>query len=132
MIGSLPRYRPRALKRPALAYTRLRRRRAPRPNRAVAAPRTSSTELAIFAHGPAEFPVATARAREPRGRLIALAAALQRWFVERWQWLRPRTVPVAFAALGMVAVMKSADYLAHYQDDAAQPARTVHIVLAPR
>jgi len=132
MIGSLPRYRPRALKRPALAYTRLRRRRAPRPARADAALHTSSTELVLFAHGPAEFPVATARAREPRGRVIALAGALQRWFAERWQWLRPRTVPVAFAALGMVAVIKSADYLAHYQDDAAPSVQAVHVDLAPR
>ena len=57
--------------------------------------------------------MATVRAREPRGIAIAMLAALARWFAARWTWLRPRLVPVLVAAIGMVLVLISADYLAH-------------------
>jgi hypothetical protein len=129
--GWLPRYRPLGLRRPTLAYNRRRRRSQPRGNQA---PRTASShpELVQFDRGPAEFPVAMIRPREPRARMVALAAGLQRWLVARWQWFRPRTVPVAVAALGMIAVLKSADYLAHHHGDPAPNARVVHIDLAPR
>jgi hypothetical protein len=34
-------------------------------------------------------------------------------FSTAWRWLRPRTVPVVFAALGAVFVIASAEYLSH-------------------
>jgi hypothetical protein len=83
----------------------------------------------LFDHGPTEFPVATAVAREPRARMIALVADLQRWLSARWQWLRPRTVPCAVACLGMLALIASADYLAHQNVEAPH---VVHIDIAPR
>jgi hypothetical protein len=129
--GWLPRYRAIGLRRPTLAYAR-RRKRSPRANQQVPHAATGSPELALFDHGPTEFPVATVRPHEPRARLIALAGGLQRWLVARWQWFRPRTVPVAVAALGMIAVLKSADYLAHYHGDPAPHVRVVHIDFAPR
>lgn len=132
MIGLLPRYRSRALKRPTLAYTRLRRRAKARAKNQ--APRTTqvNTEIVLFDHGPAEFPVATVRPRHARARAIALVGALQQWLLARWRWLRPRTVPVAVAALGMAAVLKSADYLAQDHGEASPHVRVVHIDLAQR
>jgi hypothetical protein len=86
-----------------------------------------------FDPGRAEFPIASMRPREVRGRVIALAGAMQRWLYARWQWLRPRTVPCAVAALGMLAVLASADYLAHHEADHARIARpAVHVDLAAR
>ena len=94
------------------AYTPRRHRRSPK--RAPAG-RTVHHEIVLFDQGPAEFPVATVRPRAPRARAIALAADITRWLAARWSWLRPRTVPVLVAALGMILVLISADYLAHQQ-----------------
>ncbi|HTL32652.1 MAG TPA: hypothetical protein VL326_05990 [Kofleriaceae bacterium] len=69
-----------------------------------------------FDHGPSEFPLATIRPREARGRVIAAMAALQRWLVARWVWFKPRTMPCVVAGLGMMAVIAAADYLAHHID----------------
>jgi hypothetical protein len=66
-----------------------------------------------FDHGPAEFPIAIVRPREPRARVLALLGDLQRWTFDRWLWLRPRTIPVLAAVAGMILVLMSADYLAH-------------------
>lgn len=133
--GWLPRYRPRIaspLDRRSLGYTR-RRRSRPRGNKAASAPCTVNTEIVSFDHGPVEFPVATVRPREARAQLIALVGALQAWLVARWQWLRPRSVPCAVAGLGMLAVLASADYLAHYKDACMDrhTAAAVHVQLAP-
>ena len=145
--GWIPRYRPRGLTplKRTLAHTRGRRRASTRraPQTRVAGAGTS--ELVVFdpvgqsesgllhlGHGPAEFPVAALRPREARARVVALLAALQHWLVARWQWFKPRTLPCAVAGLGMMAVMVSADYLAHYKSDAHRVARPAHIELAPR
>lgn len=132
--GSLPRYRPRALlHRSTLAYRRVRKRSRPRANLAAKTTRVPHTEIVLFDHGPAEFPLATMRPRETGARVTAALGALQRWLVDRWHWLRPRSVPCAVAALGMIAVMASADYLAHYEEDCvSQHAVPVHVDLAPR
>jgi hypothetical protein len=145
--GWIPRYRPRGLTplKRTLAYTRGRRRASTRRGAQVRTAGAASTDLVLFdpvgqsesgllhlGHGPAEFPVAALRPREARARAIALVAALQRWLVARWQWFKPRTVPCAVASLGMIAVMVSADYLAHFKTDAHHVARPAHIELAPR
>jgi hypothetical protein len=93
-----------------------------------------NNEIVLFDHGPHEFPVATARPTEPRARAIALVADLQRWLAARWEWFKPRTVPCAVAGLGMIAVLASADYLAHHDDPCAakKPANVVRVDLAPR
>lgn len=132
-IGWLPQYRARGLRKSPLAFRRVRRRRRSPQRAREQAPRAQpvTTELALFDRGAAEFPVATARPREPRARAIALVGALQRWLGARWQWLKPRTVPCAVAGLGMLAMLEAADYLTHAHEDAAPPARVVHIDLAP-
>lgn len=136
--GWLPRYRTRTtspLDRRTLAYNPLGRRGRSRSRgqKQASVPRPVNTEIVAFDHGPVEFPVATVRPREARAQLIALAAALQAWLVARWQWLRPRSVPCAVAGLGMMAVLASADYLAHYKDDCMNrhTAAAVHVQLAP-
>jgi hypothetical protein len=130
--GSLPRYRPIGLRRPILAYRRKRKRSQPRVKEQTSRTVAGTTELVLFDHGPAEFPVAAVRPREPRARMIALVGDLQHWLVAQWQWFRPRTVPVAVAALSMVAILKSAAYLAHQQVESSPHARVVHIDIAPR
>ena len=67
----------------------------------------------VFDHGPKEFPIAIVRPRAASARAAAMLGDLRRWFGDRWSWLRPRTVPVMFAALGMVVAVLSTDFLAH-------------------
>jgi hypothetical protein len=127
----MPTYRPGVgLKKRTLPYTRLRRRSRPRSNKQELSGKTVNTEIVLFDHGPAEFPVATAMPREPRGQAIALVAAFQKWLLERWTWLRPRTIPCVVAALGMVAVIASARYLAN-QEPEVSAARIVHVSISP-
>jgi hypothetical protein len=102
-------------------------------NKQARDPAAVNTEIVAFDHGPVEFPAARLRPREVRGRLTALVGALEQWLVARLQWLRPRTVPCAVAVLGMIAVLASADYLAHHKAQHVQPApSSVHIDLASR
>jgi hypothetical protein len=94
-----------------LAYTRVRRRRA-KP-RARTAPRVQNDHTVIFHTGPTEFPIATVVPHDSASFARVATADLGRWFTTKWTWLRPRTVPVVVAALGLVAVLASADYLRH-------------------
>lgn len=72
----------------------------------------------IFDQGPSELPVATLRPREPRAWATVLARDLGAWIAARWHWLRPRTVPVLVAAMGMFWVLAAANYLTHQHDSA--------------
>lgn len=130
--GSMPRFPWRAFKRkPTLAYTR-RRRSRPLKTHALS-PAGIDTEMVSFDHGPVEFPVASVRPREVRGRAVAVLSDLQRWLAARWAWFKPRSVPCAVAGLGMIAVIASADYLAHHMDQAGTHKPTaVRIDLGPR
>ena len=134
--GSLPRYRPRGvapLSKRTIAYTRTRRKAQRSTQKQARSTSDVNTEIVLFDHGPAEFPVATMRPREARARMTALVGALQAWLLARWQWFRPRSIPCAVAALGMIAVIASANYLAHYKEDCAkQVPAAVHIDIAKR
>jgi hypothetical protein len=57
-----------------------------------------------------ELPKATLVDHAPMGRL-------RTWLFERWAWLSPRAVPVVVAAVGMILMLISADYLAHFHGD---------------
>jgi hypothetical protein len=116
VIGLMPRYVPRFRKRIAVSYKRMRRRRPARVQKEAKAAERVQVETMAFDHGPSEFPLATIRPREARGRVIAAMAALQRWLVARWVWFKPRTMPCVVAGLGMMAVIAAADYLAHHID----------------
>jgi hypothetical protein len=65
----------------------------------------------IFDLPPAELPVATLVPRESSTRF---AFDLRAWFVARWAWFRPRTVPMIVALAGMLAVIASGNYLRNY------------------
>jgi hypothetical protein len=117
-----PGWLPRPLARPSrkrrtLAYTRLRRRspRAPKSRAVAALP--AHNDLVLFDQGPSELPVATVVPHEMRSRALVWAGALRRWIAARWDWFRPRTVPVIAAVFGMLFVLASADYLAHVQGE---------------
>jgi len=114
VIGTMPRYVPRFRKRLSSSHLRTRPRRR-RQKQARPIERVQAERMA-FDVGPAEFPVATLRPREARGRFVAAVAALQRWLFARWQWFKPRTMPCVVAGLGMLAVIAAADYLAHHID----------------
>jgi hypothetical protein len=91
-----------------------------------------SDEIVTFDHGPVEFPVASMRPREARGRVVAALGDLQRWLAARWEWFKPRSVPCAVACLGMIAIIASADYLAHHLDQGSHKPTIVRIDLGPR
>jgi len=65
-----------------------------------------------------------------RGRLPSISHALVEWLSARWQWLRPRTVPVVVAFIGMCAVMASAHYLSKLATEMPPPER-MHIQVVP-
>ena len=103
--GSITKWRP--LRKRTLAYTRIRRIR--RKRNAAPAREVSHPEIVLFDRG-TELPKATLVARAPLAHLRA-------WLLERWTWLSPRAVPVLVAALGMIFMIISADYLAHFHGD---------------
>jgi hypothetical protein len=123
----MPKYVPRFRKRLTIAY---KRRRRPRRHAALDATHGErlQAEALAFDHGRAEFPVATLRPREARGRAVAAIAAFERWLLARWQWFKPRTLPCAVAALGLVAIVAAADYLAHHMDQ-PKPEPTQKLIL---
>ncbi|CAN5727269.1 hypothetical protein BH11MYX1_BH11MYX1_15520 [soil metagenome] len=112
--GWLP-TRPLRLKR-TLAYIRVRRRAVrPRPKPRLSGPAGAACDdmTVVFQSGPVEFPVATLRARDPKTQAHVLIGDFRRWLLSTLTWLRPRTVPFVVAALGLLAVLASADYLQH-------------------
>ena len=58
-----------------------------------------------------ELPIATVR-RARHAKLAVLAGDLRRWLDLRWDWLRPRMVPVLVALASLFAVMQSLSYMA--------------------
>ena len=57
-----------------------------------------------------ELPTATLR-RAPRTGMARAIGGLSQWLGEQWAWLRPRTVPVLVALVGMFAVLNAVNYL---------------------
>jgi hypothetical protein len=114
-----------AVRTRTISYTSLRKRTAELRKHATA----GHNEI-VFDHGPKEFPVATLLVREPRARALVMAGDLRRWISARWSWLRPRSLPVLVATVGTLAVMLSADFLAHDHGHHLQPHLdnvTIHI-----
>lgn len=88
---------------------RLRRRITRRRFAAAPAEVPVDNEIMLFDQG-RELPVATVR-RAPRSKLAMLAGDLSRWVATRWDWFRPRTVPVLVAFAGMLAMLQAVSYL---------------------
>lgn len=78
----------------------------------------------IFDQPPVELPVA---AVVPRASRAQLAADLRAWFVAKWAWFRPRTIPMIVAVLGMLAVIGSANWLRAYARQTPE-----RVVVAPQ
>jgi len=125
MIGpgwmpSLP--RPLGQRRRGLfSYTSRYRKRRPARPRSAPTPRIvrdaadpgCNTELMLF-DGPAALPTATLRSRASEARHRVIAADLHGWLANRWCWVRPRTVPLLVAFVGMLAVLGATKYLSVY------------------
>jgi hypothetical protein len=116
VIGLMPRYVPKP-PRKRLPFSRSRKRRLP-------------ASSGIFWEGTTEFPIATVRPKN-NGHMQYAIGALTRWLVARWQWFKPRWLPVAVAALSMFAVVSAADYLAHHMGQKAPP-KAVHVHMSAR
>ena len=114
--GWMPsRPRPRPLKKIArrtCTYTRARRRVVARTTAPV------NHEVMLF-DVPRELPVVTVR-RAPTSIGARLAGAFAGWLEARWAWLRPRSIPVLVAALGMIAVINAVNYLGRAHAVSAQ------------
>ena len=72
---------------------------------------------------PRELPVATVR-RAPAPVVARLAGAFAAWLGARWQWLRPRSIPVLVAALSLVALVNAVNYLGRAHAVSAQVSLT--------
>lgn len=64
--------------------------------------------------GPADLPTATLRPRASEARHRVIVGQLHRWLAPRWAWLRPRTVPLIAAFVGMLAILGATKYLSAY------------------
>jgi hypothetical protein len=100
VIGQMPRYKPRQPPQRTPSYTPKRCRKAARRPVAV------NTGSMLFDRR--ELPVATLLS--PAG-VRTLPVRLRVALAVRWQWLRPRTLPVLVAMIGMFALLASANYL---------------------
>ena len=95
------------IKRRTPTYTR----RCKQVRRRTGAPRRRVDNGRMLFDQPRELPVATLRSA--RTSITAqVAGALQQWLAARWDFLRPRMVPVIVAAIGMVLVINAVNYLA--------------------
>lgn len=92
-----------------LAYVRARKPRRGRGKPRAVAGRADAT--IVFDLDPVALPVATLRTRAPGRWAHQGLGGLARWFVARWAWLRPRTVPVLAGVLGAWLVLATGDYL---------------------
>jgi hypothetical protein len=71
------------------------------------------------AAAPDAIPRAVARPRGGAAHLAALRGAIGRWLAGRVGWLRPRLVPLLFAAGGTLVVLATMDHLARPPQGAA-------------
>ena len=97
---------------------RRRRRRGGTPRRAnmaadAGAPGCNNIDM-LFDGFPAELPTATLLSDSHQARHRVIGGHLRHWLADRWVWLRPRTVPMIVAFLGMLAVLGSTKYLSSY------------------
>ena len=84
------------------AARRLRRKQAPVAHKS----RSDDDQTVVFELAPQDLPVATVVSRR-----ASPANALRGWLAARWTWLRPRTIPVMAAAIGLFLVVGSAKHL---------------------
>lgn len=108
-VGWLLPSQARPSRRRTLPYTKPDRRIVRR--KAVARPVLADDQSMIFDLPPADLPVATV---VPKDHTTQLAADLRAWLAARWQWFKPRTIPMIVAFVGMLAVIGAATWLRNY------------------
>jgi hypothetical protein len=67
-----------------------------------------------FDRTPIALPIATLRASQRHPRYRVLAGDLQRWLLDRWLWLRPRTLPIVVACAALFAMRSAVERLSAY------------------
>jgi len=72
---------------------------------------------------PAELPTAVLLPGAALARHRVLGGLLRRWLGDRWAWIRPRTVPILVAFIGMLAVLGSTTYLSSFALEPPRAAR---------
>jgi hypothetical protein len=75
----------------------------------------------LFDGLPAELPTAMLLSGASHARHRVIGGHLRHWLDDRWAWLRPRTVPMIVAFVGMLAVLGSTKYLSSFACSAPQP-----------
>ena len=123
---------PNALARPisrrrTLPYTRKRRVAISHRPKAAAPSADAHTEDMIFDR-PMELPPAQVISRDRRTQL---AADLRAWFAARWQWFKPRTIPMIVAFVGLLLVMGAANWLRAYAVAMPAPTAKLQITVGP-
>jgi hypothetical protein len=81
----------------------------------------------LFDGLPAELPTATLRAGAAHARHRVISSHLSHWLVDRWAWLRPRTVPLIAAFVGMLAVLGATKYLSAYARGDDQRSAVIYV-----
>jgi hypothetical protein len=102
------------------AWKRRSRRRRPAAEPQIARdPRTPGCDagITLFDGFPVELPKATLRPTTSQARHRAISGLLTQWLAGRWAWLRPRTVPLIAALVGLLAVMAATKYLPAYSSN---------------
>ncbi|HEU4732366.1 MAG TPA: hypothetical protein VFT22_30940 [Kofleriaceae bacterium] len=79
----------------------------------------------LFDGYPAELPIATVVPGACHARHRVISGRIMHWLVTRWAWLRPRTVPMIAAFVGMLAVLGATKYLSAYARGDLQRARVI-------
>lgn len=131
-IGALPSQSRPVSRRRTLPYSgRRRSRKIPQRPRAATPNILVNDEDMLFDQPPAELPVAT---MVPKDRRTQLVADLRAWLAGRWQWFKPRTIPMIVAFVGLLAVVGAATWLRNFARQAPDrivetPAQTQSISL---
>jgi len=68
----------------------------------------------LFDGLPVELPTATLLPSASHARHRLIGGRLRHWLGDRWAWLRPRTVPMIAAFIGMLWVLGSTKYLSTF------------------
>jgi hypothetical protein len=88
-----------------------------------------NTEVMLFDGSPAALPTARVRPSTPQARHRMISGHIQQWLAQRWSWLRPRTVPMIVAFVGMLGVLGATKYLpawSYVDQPAPRALRCVH------
>jgi hypothetical protein len=107
MIGQMPRWRPAARRRRTLPYTLPRRTR--RRMKQAREPLPVDTGLMLFDPS-SELPRAEV-VRTPATFTELVVEGVVEWFRARLRWMRPRTIPLVVAAIGLALTVEAVHQL---------------------